>query len=66
VFAREDAENVSIEIICKTDIKNRLIPLVLILLVIYLCYRLELIDAIESAVGNLIAAFIILLKRGSH
>lgn len=66
MFAREDAENVSIEIICKAGIKNRLVLLVLILFVIYLYYRRELIVVIGSAIGNLIAAFIIPLKKGSH
>lgn len=37
--------------------------LVLIVLVLYLCYRLELINAIENVIGNLIAALVVLLGK---
>jgi len=63
VFTRENKKNMSIEVIFKKEIRKKFSLLVLIVLVLYLCYRLELINAIENVIGNLIAALIILLGK---
>ncbi len=47
-------------------IKRKLIQILFIIFIICLCYKAGLITAIESTVGNLIAALIIFLLRGSN
>lgn len=47
-------------------IKHKLILILFIVFIIFLCCKAGLITAIESTVGNLIAALIIFLLRGSN
>lgn len=66
VYKRENSENISIEIIYSIETMRRFILLVFIILISYLCYELELLDIIETALANLVTTLIIFLRKSPN
>ncbi|MBU7038126.1 MAG: hypothetical protein HXS52_09345 [Theionarchaea archaeon] len=61
----KNAGNVVIKIVYKTEIMNKFALFASILLFLYLCYTLKVVGAIESIIGDMIAALLIYLKKDS-
>ena len=66
VFKSEKSENISIEIIYNEEAEKKFILLVLIILALFLCCKLNLLDIIETVLMNLITTLIILLRENPH